>query len=77
MWRVRETSGGPEAVPGTGEPMDPGSGGQASYCGTATRRAGGRTLKKLDATEQAVLAVGTPTQCPGQEFEECRLFSRG
>ena len=31
---------------------------------------GGWTLEELDATEHGFPAVGTPTQAPGQEFEE-------
>ena len=50
--------------------MDPGAGGQASGCGTATPVVGRWTLEELDASEHAFLAVGTQTQAPGQEIEE-------
>lgn len=59
-----------EGVSGTGEPMDPGSGGQASGCGTATPWGRGWTLKELDASKQAFLAVGAETQPRRQEMEE-------
>ena len=50
--------------------MDPGSGGQASGCGTATPVVGRWTLEELNASEQAFPAVGTQTQAGGQQIEE-------
>ena len=56
--------------------MDPGSGGQASGCGTATPLGRRWALEDLDTSKHAFATVGTQTQTPGQEIEERRAVIR-